>query len=86
MENHQGRAYYSSQDQFILSLDQQIQALLPLKDSYVALQHYQHKIMQEYQTLIHDQVSPWPYSGYERSFLSLQDWGVAHAEWRTRYG
>ena len=40
--------YADSQDHLIISLNDQIEALLPLKDSYTSLQRYQIKLTHDF--------------------------------------
>lgn len=48
--------YADSQDHLIISLNEQIQNLIPLKDSYSALQRYHLKISQDLESLLYDNV------------------------------
>lgn len=47
MDSHPFYRYADSQDHLIISLNEQIQSLVPLKESYAALQRYHIKITQD---------------------------------------
>lgn len=40
--------YSGSQDHLIISLNEQIEILLPMKDSYASLQHYHIKLTHDF--------------------------------------
>ena len=48
--------YADSQDHLIISLNQQIETLIPLKDSYASLQRYHIKLTQDFESLLAEQV------------------------------
>ena len=48
--------YADSQDHLIISLNDQIEALLPLKDSYASLQRYHIKLTHDFESLLVEQV------------------------------
>ena len=56
MDSHPYYSYVHSQDHIIISLNEQIQTLLPLKESYVNLQRYHIKITQDLESLVCEHV------------------------------
>lgn len=52
MEKSLHSRYLNSQDQLIISLNEQIESMTPLKDSYSSLQRYHIKLLHDFETLI----------------------------------
>jgi len=52
MEISMQTRYLNSQDQLIISLNEQIEAMVPLKESYTALQRYHIKISHDFETIL----------------------------------
>jgi hypothetical protein len=48
MEKSLHSRYLNSQDQLIISLNEQIEAMTPLKDSYSSLQRYHIKLLHDF--------------------------------------
>ena len=57
MDSHSYYSYVNSQDHIIISLNEQIQALFPLKESYVNLQRYHIKTTQDLESLVSEHVN-----------------------------
>ena len=57
MEKNLHDRYATSQDHLIISLNDQIEALVPLKDSYASLQRYHIKLTNDFESLLSEQVS-----------------------------
>ena len=48
--------YADSQDHLIITLNEQIETLVPLKDSYASLQRYHIKLTHDFESLLTEQV------------------------------
>lgn len=48
MERSLQTRYLNSQDQLIISLNEQIESMAPLKDSYASLQRYHIKLLNDF--------------------------------------
>ena len=57
MENSIYSRYADSQDHLIISLNSQIESLIPLKDSYSSLQRYHIKLTSDFEPLLSEQVN-----------------------------
>lgn len=56
MEKSLHSRYLNSQDQLIISLNDQIESMAPLKDSYATLQRYHNKVSHDFETLLVEHV------------------------------
>jgi hypothetical protein len=56
MEKSLQSRYLVSQDALIISLNEQIEAIIPLKESFAALQRYHIKLSADYSSLLAEQV------------------------------
>ena len=52
MEKSLQHRYLNSQDQLIISLNEQIEAMNPLKDSYASLQRYHIRLLHDFESLL----------------------------------
>lgn len=57
MEKSLHSRYLNSQDQLIISLNDQIESMGPLKDSYATLQRYHIKLSHDFETLLAENVN-----------------------------
>ena len=57
MEKSLQSRYLNSQDHLIISLNEQIESMMPLKESYVALQRYHAKLTHDFDSLLGEHVS-----------------------------
>ena len=56
MEKSLQHRYLNSQDQLIINLNEQIEAMIPLKDSYASLQRYHIRLLHDFESLLAEQV------------------------------